>query len=301
MPSNEQRRAAAKRKLERQLARRAERARRRKQLTIAGSALGVVVVVAAGVGIYFLTRGDDNNTKSADSSTTTSADASLSNTPKAAPPPAAKPKAATVNCAYRDGGQAAKPVHKPDKTQVSTSGSPKVSIDSTQGPIGITLNPAESPCTANSFESLIAQHFYDKTSCHRLSTQGLQMLQCGDPMGNGQGGPGYMFDNEYPTDQIAKGDTEAAQNPVLYKRGVIAMANAGPDRTTGQGTNGSQFFLMFGDSPLPPQYTIFGTIDQAGLATLDKVAKAGDDHSMDSSAGGGKPNLPITFNSVTVS
>ncbi|WP_067890087.1 peptidylprolyl isomerase [Nocardia vaccinii] len=299
MPSNEQRRAAAKRKLERQLARRAERARRRKQLTIAGSVLGVVVVVAAGVGIYYLTRGDDHSANSAASSTT-SADASLSNTPKTAPPPPAKAKAATVSCAYRDGGQAAKSVHKPDKTQVSTSGSPKVSIDSTQGPIGITLNSAASPCTVNSFVNLAGQHFYDNTPCHRLSTEGLQMLQCGDPTGTGQGGPGYEYDNEYPTDQYAKNDP-AAQNAVLYKRGVVAMANAGADPTTGEGTNGSQFFLIFGDSPLPPQYTIFGTVDQAGLATLDKVAKAGDDHSMDSSAGGGKPNLPITFKSVTVS
>ncbi len=299
MPSNEQRRAAAKRKLERQLARRAERARRRKQLTIAGSVLGVVVVVAAGVGIYYLTRDGDHSANSAAASTT-SADASLSNTPKAAPPPAAKAKAATVSCAYRDGGQASKSVHKPDKTQVSTSGSPKVSINSTQGPIGITLNSAESPCTVNSFVSLAGQHFYDNTPCHRLSTEGLQMLQCGDPTGTGQGGPGYEYNNEYPTDQYAKNDP-AAQDAVLYKRGVVAMANAGADPATGEGTNGSQFFLIFGDSPLPPQYTIFGTVDQAGLATLDKVAKAGDDHSMDSSAGGGKPNLPITFESVTVS
>jgi peptidyl-prolyl cis-trans isomerase B (cyclophilin B) len=285
--------------LERQLARRAERARRRKQLTIAGSVLGVVIVVAAGVSIYYLTRGDDHSSNAASSSTTTT-DASLSNTPKAAPPPAAKPKPATVSCVYRDGGQASKPVHKPDKTQVSTAGSPKVSINSTQGPIGITLNPAESPCTVNSFVNLIDQHFYDNAPCHRLSTEGLQMLQCGDPTGTGQGGPGYEFNNEYPTDQYGPADP-AAQNPVLYKRGVVAMANAGTDSKTGDGTNGSQFFLIYGDSPLPPQYTIFGTVDQAGLATLDKVAKAGDDHSMDSSAGGGKPNLPITFTSVTVS
>jgi peptidyl-prolyl cis-trans isomerase B (cyclophilin B) len=125
------------------------------------------------------------------------------------------------------------------------------------------------------------------------------MLQCGDPTGTGQGGPGYEFDNEYPTDQYGKADP-AAQQPVLYKRGTVAMANAGPDQAGG-GTNGSQFFLIDGDSPLPPQYTIFGTVDAAGLKTLDKIAAAGDDHSMDSSAGGGKPNLPVTFKSVTVS
>ncbi len=281
------------------MARRAERARRRKQLTIAGSVLGVVIVVAAGVGIYYLTRGDDQSKNSA--AATTSADPSLSSTPQAAAPPAPKPLPATVSCTYRDGGQSAKPgIHKPDKTQVSTSGATKVQIQTTQGPIGLSLNQGESPCTVNSFVSLAQQKFYDGAPCHRLSTEGLKMLQCGDPTGSGQGGPGYEFDNEYPTDQYAKDDPNA-QNPVEYKRGVIAMANAGADPQSGNGTNGSQFFLMFGDSQLPPQYTIFGTIDEPGLATLDKIAKAGDDHSMDSSAGGGKPNLPVAFKSVTVS
>ncbi len=282
------------------MARRAERARRRKQLTIAGSVLGVVIVVAAGVGIYYLTRGDDQSKNSA--AATTSADPSLSSTPQAAAPPAPKPLPATVNCTYHDGGgQAAKPgIHKPDKTQVSTAGTTKVQIQTTQGPIGLDLNQGESPCTVNSFVNLAQQKFYDGAPCHRLSTEGLKMLQCGDPTGSGQGGPGYEFDNEYPTDQYAKGDPNA-QNPVEYKRGVIAMANAGADPQSGGGTNGSQFFLMFGDSQLPPQYTIFGTIDGPGLDTLDKIAKAGDDHSMDSSAGGGKPNLPVTFKSVTVS
>jgi peptidyl-prolyl cis-trans isomerase B (cyclophilin B) len=281
------------------MVRRAEKARRRKQLTIAGSVLGVVIVVAAGVGIYYLTNGDDGAKSSA--AAPTSADPSLSSTPQAAPPPAPKPLAATVSCNYRDGGQSAKPgTHKPDKTQVSTAGATKVQIQTSQGPIGLNLNQAESPCTVNSFVNLAQQKFYDGAPCHRLSTEGLKMLQCGDPTGSGQGGPGYEFDNEYPTDQYPKGDPNA-QNPVEYKRGVIAMANAGADPQSGNGTNGSQFFLMFGDSQLPPQYTIFGTIDNPGLATLDKIAKAGDDHSMDSSAGGGKPNVPVNFKSVTVS
>jgi peptidyl-prolyl cis-trans isomerase B (cyclophilin B) len=297
VPSNEQRRAAAKRKLERQIARRAEQARRRKQLTIAGSVLGVVVVVAAGFGIYYLTHNDDSSKNSASASSTTT-DASLSNTPQAAPPPNPNPRAATVSCNYRDGGEVSKKVDKPQTAGVSTVGSPKVSIDSTQGPIGITLNPAEAPCTVNSFVSLVKQHYFDNAPCHRLSTEGLKMLQCGDPTGTGKGGPGYEFDNEYPTDQYGK-DDPAAQNPVLYKRGVVAMANAGTDPSSG-GTNGSQFFLIDGDSPLPPQYTIFGTVDAAGLKTLDKIAAGGDDHSMDSSAGGGKPKLSVTFKSVTV-
>ena len=78
----------------------------------------------------------------------------------------------------------------------------------------------------------------------------------------------YQFDNEYPTNQFQPDDPKL-QQPVLYPRGTLAMANAGP------GTNGSQFFLVYKDSQLPPNYTVFGTIDQTGLATLDKIAAAG--------------------------
>ena len=137
----------------------------------------------------------------------------------------------------------------------------------------------ESPCTVNSFASLIGQSYFNNTKCHRLTTSPtLGVLQCGDPKGDGTGGPGYQFANEYPTDQYPPNDPEA-QEPVLYPRGTLAMANAGP------GTNGSQFFLVYKDSQLPPQYTVFGTIQADGLATLDKIAKAGV-------AGGGEDGAP---------
>jgi cyclophilin family peptidyl-prolyl cis-trans isomerase len=150
-----------------------------------------------------------------------------------------------------------------------------------QGTIGLSLANNESPCTVNSFVSLAQQGFFDNTSCHRLTTsQSLGVLQCGDPKNDGTGGPGYQFANEYPTDQYPPGDPKARQ-PVLYPRGTLAMANAGP------GTNGSQFFLVYDDSELPPEYTVFGTIDDTGLAVLDKVAKGGV-------AGGGDDGTPVT-------
>ncbi|WP_040809623.1 peptidylprolyl isomerase [Nocardia concava] len=284
MPSNEQRRAAAKRKLERQLENRAQRARKRKQLTIAASALGVCVAVAAGVGIYFLTKGDDSSTSA---KATETPDASLT----AAPPPAAKAKAPQVNCTYTPSQKPAdKPVTPPGTANISTAGQVKATMDTSQGPITMTLNPGESPCTVNSFESLAKQKFFDNTSCHRITTgKGLQVLQCGDPTGSGMGGPGYEFANEYPTDQYDAND-QAAQYPVEYKRGVLAMANAGP------GTNGSQFFLVYGDSQLPPQYTIFGTVDDNGLATLDKIAKAG----VQGGGQDGKPAADVNIQSVQI-
>ncbi|UGT43011.1 peptidylprolyl isomerase [Nocardia yamanashiensis] len=293
MPSNEQRRAAAKRKLERQLANRAQRARKRKQLTIAASTLGVVVAVAAGVGIYFWAKSDDNSTTAAKDTP----EASL-----ASAPPKAKAKPAAVNCGYRDSQQPAdRPVAKPNGENVSTTAQPQhVTLQTSQGAIGLTMDAAASPCTVNSFETLAKEKFFDGTSCHRLTTgEGLKVLQCGDPTGTGNGGPGYEFDNEYPTDQYSAQDP-AMQTPVAYKRGVIAMANAnygvGSTGIDGKGTNGSQFFLVYGDSQLPPQYTIFGTIDDAGLATLDKVAGQG----ARGGAPDGSPNAVVNIESVGI-
>ena len=143
------------------------------------------------------------------------------------------------------------------------------SMATSQGNLGLMLANNESPCTVNSFASLIGQKYFDNTKCHRLTTSSsLGVLQCGDPKGDGTGGPGYQFGNEYPTDQYPPNDPKA-QEPVVYPRGTLAMANAGP------GTNGSQFFLVYKDSELPPQYTVFGTIQPDGLAVLDKIAKAG--------------------------
>ena len=111
------------------------------------------------------------------------------------------------------------------------------------------------------------------------------MLQCGDPTGDGKGGPGYEFANEYPTNQFQPDDPKLME-PVTYPRGTLAMANAGP------GTNGSQFFLVYKDSQLPPNYTVFGTIDETGLATLDKIAAAG-------TADGGEDGKPKTDVQIT--
>lgn len=264
MPSNEQRREAAKRKLERQLVRRAERARRRTQLTIAGSILGVVAVVAVVSVVFVVTRGDDDASTAQESTTSAPADSLIA-------AGRSEPLPDTVNCSYPAAAQPAAKENRPPRTDnVPTSDEPlSYSMTTTQGNIGLTLNNPESPCTVNSFVSLANQGYFDGTTCHRLTTgAGLQVLQCGDPTGSGKGGPGYQFADEFPTDTFAEGDP-AAQIPIAYPRGTLAMANAGP------GTNGSQFFLVYGDSELPPGYTAFGTIDETGLATLDAIAAKG--------------------------
>jgi peptidyl-prolyl cis-trans isomerase B (cyclophilin B) len=138
----------------------------------------------------------------------------------------------------------------------------------------------------HSFVSLVKQKFFDDTQCHRLTTSpGLSVLQCGDARGDGTGGPGYQFADEYPADQYRPGDP-ALKKPVMYPRGTLAMANAGPN------TNGSQFFMVYRNSQLPPAYTVFGTIDAAGLATLDKIASAG-------TAEGGDDGTPASQVTIT--
>jgi peptidyl-prolyl cis-trans isomerase B (cyclophilin B) len=207
-------------------------------------------------------------------------------------PPFKPPATLGSNCQYPATTEpSSKPVAPPQMGRIPTT--PPIigaTLTTNRGTIGLQLNNGQAPCTVNNFTSLAKQNFFDNTTCHRLTTTPeLGVLQCGDPTGSGTGGPGYRFPNEYPTNQFRLTDP-AMKIPVLYPRGTLAMANAGP------GTNGSQFFLVYKDSLLPPTYTVFGTIDPAGLAALDKVAAGGTvDGSED-----GKPALAVTISSVRV-
>jgi serine/threonine protein kinase len=224
-------------------------------------------------------------TKTSTTTSSTTATTSAPATPPASPqlPPFVPSASVGANCQYPPSSDAAaSTVNPPDAGTVSTDPARiGVSIVTNRGKIGLQLANNKSPCTVNSFVSLAQQKFFDDTQCHRLTTSpGLSVLQCGDPKGDGTGGPGYQFADEYPADQYPPGDP-ALKQPVRYPRGTVAMANAGPN------TNGSQFFLLYRDSQLPPAYTVFGTIDAAGLATLDKIAAAGV-------AGGGDDGTPAT-------
>ena len=291
MPTNEQRRATAKRKLERQLERRAAKERKRRIYTIVGASVAALVVIGAIVATVVVTNRDSGSqTASAATSTPTSATSAAPSAPGQLPAFAA-PANLGANCQYPPStGEKASKQNNPPRTGKVPTDPPQVSASMTtnQGNIGLQLDNAKSPCTVNSFASLAQQGFFNGTPCHRLTTsEGLAVLQCGDPTGQGTGGPGYQFDNEYPTNQFQPDDPKL-QEPVVYPRGTLAMANAGP------GTNGSQFFLVYKDSELPPNYTVFGTIDQTGLATLDKIAAAGTaDGSQD-----GKPKDDVQVKSI---
>ncbi len=288
MPTNEQRRATAKRKLERQLERRAAKERRRRIFMIGGGVVAVIVVAAAVVTTVVLTRDDSDSENTAATSTA----ASPSGEPAAAGalPAFAAPAGLGDNCQYpASPAKASKPVKPPRAGKVPTDPAQvSASMETNQGDIGLMLDNGKSPCTVNSFASLANQGFFKDTICHRLTTsESLSVLQCGDPTAEGTGGPGYQFPNEYPTNQYQPDDPKLAE-PVLYPRGTLAMANAGP------GTNGSQFFLVYKDSMLPPNYTVFGTIDDTGLATLDKIAAAGTADG----APDGKPKSEVKITSL---
>src|SRR3954471_12444294 len=165
---------------------------------------------------------------------------------------------------------AARPVPlPPDPRHTPNHGTVTVTLFTNVGLIPLRLDRGQAPCTVQSFLHLTRHGFYNRTVCHRLTTYPtLQVLQCGDPTGTGEGGPGYSYKDELPTN-LPPAPTDPTGARRVYARGVLAMANAGPD------TNGSQFFLVYADSALRPNYTIFGTVDPVGLCTLDRVAAGG--------------------------
>ena len=288
MPTNQQRRENAKRKLARQLERRANRTRQKRQLAIGGAALAVVVVI----GLIGYLVWDHFNPKTTGTASATPTTAVRTQDPPSTGKLPAFTAAAGLgdNCQYEatPSEPASKKVNLPRTGKVPTSpATVSASMSTTDGNLGLILDNGKAPCTVNSFASLAAQGFFNDTPCHRLTVGELAVLQCGDPTGTGTGGPGYQFGNEYPTDQYVP-HSPALSQPVIYPRGTLAMANAGP------GTNGSQFFLVYQDSKLPPNYTAFGTIDATGLATLDKIAKAG------TKEGGpdGQPAVPVKIKSI---
>jgi len=171
------------------------------------------------------------------------------------------PTGAPVSCDYAEDDTlpAARDVEEPPAEAPYTGEIPVV-LSTTLGDLDLTLDATKAPCTVNSFLSLASQGYYDDTPCHRLVTPqsgGLSVLQCGDPSGEGTGGPGYTVPDELDGSET-------------YPAGTLAMANIGrPD------TNGSQFFMVYAATQLPPEYTVFGTLDQAGIDAVAALAEKG--------------------------
>ena len=189
------------------------------------------------------------------------------------------PAAGTVACTYTETGSAAKEVSAPSATDVPAAGQVDYVMTLNGSPITLTLDRELAPCTVHSFTSLADQGYFDDTVCHRVTDAGIFVLQCGDPSGTGTGGPGYTIPDEF-------------EKIPGYPAGVLAMANTGAPNS-----GGSQFFIVYAESPLPPQYTVFGTMDSAGVAQVAEIAAGGNDGSF-GTAGGGVPNLPAEISSI---
>ncbi|NEA59119.1 peptidylprolyl isomerase [Streptomyces sp. SID13666] len=243
----QRRRQLAREKFERQQQRRtAEQSKARRRNSVIAAV--VAVVVAAGATAYATGSLDGKEKSKTDAAASPSA-----TTPSKAPDPCAKPGAGTP------GKQQWKtePAMDVDKSAKYT-----FTLQTTCGDIAMALDAAKAPATVNSFKFLADKGFFDHTKCHRLTADNIFVLQCGDPTGTGQGGPGYTIPDENLKDPaVAKG---------TYPAGTIAMANTGQPHT-----GGSQFFLVYKDSPLPASYTPFGTIGADGMKVLQKIAAAG--------------------------
>jgi cyclophilin family peptidyl-prolyl cis-trans isomerase len=148
-------------------------------------------------------------------------------------------------------------------------------VDTNFGSFTVELDPKAAPKTVNNFVVLSLYHYYDGISCHRVVAD--FVIQCGDPKGDGTGGPGYEFEDELPAEGA-------------YKLGSLAMANSGPN------TNGSQFFVISGaqGTKLPPQYSLFGQVTDGLDTTINTIA------SLATPGTDGPPSQPVQIQKVTI-
>lgn len=294
MASKKNRETRAEREAREQAEQAAEAARRR----LVASVVGVVVaVVLLGGGVWFLSSSSDDPAPVANASTTPKALDSAPPTKSADDVKCVEPgQLQTIAKQYPKGPTG------PSIANLSPGSTVGLKVTTNCGDLGIKLDtsavrnvdslvflantgapicePKGADCSGPNAKGKVTQRqgYFDNTECHRLTTAGIFVLQCGDPTATGTGEPGYATPDENLdalVEQLEAGDNQQ----VIYPRGTVAMANSGPD------TNGSQFFIVYGDSPLPPAYTIVGSVE-SGLEIIDAVAKAGV-------AGGGSDGKPV--------
>lgn len=233
------------------------------QVVIAVVAVLCVVAIVV-VGILMRDSGEDSNTAGSGSGSV-SQETPAPGECSEAPAPPASPKSYPA---------APDPAVAEDATWVAT-------VTTNCGDIELELDGAKAPQTVASFLQLSEDGFYDDTPCHRLTTDGIFVLQCGDPTGSGSGGPGYGY------------GIENAPKDGSYPTGTLAMA-----RSSDPNSNGSQFFVVYQDTMLPIEgggYTIFGKVTK-GLDVVQSIADKG----VDGGSSDGAPSQPISVVSVSV-
>jgi peptidyl-prolyl cis-trans isomerase B (cyclophilin B) len=299
VPTNKQRREAARRHLERQLERRQQQEAVRKRRTLIATVAGTVVLAALVVTFVVVVTGEDKKKPAAQSSTSTSSPSpspSSTQTPLPSRTPkkiaARAPKKTSGPCKYTE--SATTLTKNPNLFDVGLppdpSPTPKakhtVVFATNKGDITAEFDGTAAPCMVQSLDYLISKKFFDNTACPRSVNQGIFVVQCGDPTESGSGGPTYTVKDE----NLSKAN---------YAVGAIAMANGGPN------TNGSQFFFITQDSNenaaagtgLPKKYTVVGHVTR-GIDVLRLITEAGNDGS--NQAGGGRPRLDLIFKTVRV-
>jgi peptidyl-prolyl cis-trans isomerase B (cyclophilin B) len=266
--SRDRQRKLARAKLDRQMARRAVKERRRRRLLAgAGSAVAVLLIVA---GVAWISGAFDSDDKTE---------------PAAQDICAWTPQSATTNTNLKDVGT-------PPTRDIPTSGTETMTVTTDQGePIVATLDLTSAPCGAADLRYLASKNFYDKTTCHEITSYGA--IRCGDPSGTGLGGPTYSVYNENtPTAPDPSPSAGAGPKTPLYPKGTVALIGNPP------GTNGSQFLIFFKDySPATAEYSIVGAVT-GGLATVEKISKIPT--VADASGDKIKPKTKITIASLTV-
>ena len=271
--TNKRRRTLAAAKSDRQSARRAEReAVRRRRSLRTWSFIGLAgAAVVAGLLLWPRLTSDSPDATAAPTDAASSA-------PTAGASPASTISPASLGCTEAPAAKAAPaPISAPAAT-IDKATPYKLTLATNCGDLTIQTLPAKAPQTVNAMLSLAKSGYFDQTPCHRLTTSGLYVLQCGDPTGTGTGGPGFQI----PDENLPKaGDAN-------YPKGTVAMANSGAN------TAGSQFFIVYQDTTLPAGYSIWGTVTD-GLDVVTKLATAG------SADGDGAPNVPIGIQTATVS
>lgn len=176
-----------------------------------------------------------------------------------------------------------------------------VIMDTNFGILHIQMLDKAAPKTAENFIRLTARKYFDGIAFHRMvQAPGFSIIQGGDPKGNGTGGQS-AFGKSFEDEIVKKDNTSelvapelyfnADKTATIYRKGYLAMANSGPN------TNGSQFFIMLGDTRLDAKYTIFGKIDETDFVVLDKIA---NEVKPSGGSGDGKPNKEIKILKATL-
>ncbi|MFT3715292.1 MAG: peptidylprolyl isomerase [Gordonia sp. (in: high G+C Gram-positive bacteria)] len=291
MSTNEERREAAKRKLEDRLEAERQQAHKRR-MTVLGI-VGVVALAAVATGAFFGFRAWDNSRHT--ECTYAKADDPFASLPtdeqmKQQTPADQQEEAAKLLALYRE-GMKQKRTAPPPEDRTLKSGTVHITFDTSQGALPITMNRADAPCNVNAIESLAGGDYYKDVACHAMtvSDQGGAVL-CGDPTGTAMvpgwmagGNPGWVSPTEKPQNLKAapsSGEqTDPTQQPVVYPRGTVAVANvdtsAAMQGGSGNPTGSATLYFFLQDTPMLPDFAVVGTVDKNGLAVLDKIKNGG--------------------------